>query len=197
MLQYSRFTLVGINLGFCEEDINLYTNVVFDQISSWVKGIAKPFRERSICDTDKGLSKYEVTTHNWYRPRKCKTHFRLLIVMMSLQDMQITIVIFSHGKRIAFVEMDTSRRGLSKYTNWRQMEASIMKTILTLWSYLTNWRSPCVSEHSSRTIMCSLQSYALDLWPGWMKTASLSGGNKQAVHWNKLLLCHFKFSRIL
>ena len=63
-LQYFRFTLVGINLGFCEEDINLYTNVVFDQISSWVKGIAKPFRERSICDTDKGLSKYEVTTHN-------------------------------------------------------------------------------------------------------------------------------------
>ena len=69
ILQYFRFTLIGINLGFCEEDINLYTNVVFDQISTWVKDIAKPFRERSICDTDKGLSKFEVTTHNWYRPR--------------------------------------------------------------------------------------------------------------------------------
>ena len=52
-----RYTLIGINLGFCKEDMpEVYTSFLsyqqFQEVASWVKDVSSPYRDASFCDTD-------------------------------------------------------------------------------------------------------------------------------------------------
>ena len=52
---YFRFTLIGVNVGFCDEDMHMpevYTSLLWEEVASWVREVSTPYREYSICNTE-------------------------------------------------------------------------------------------------------------------------------------------------
>ena len=47
----SRFTLIGVNLGRCDKGKpEVYANLLWLDVTKWIKALSEPFRESSICN---------------------------------------------------------------------------------------------------------------------------------------------------
>ena len=47
----SRFTLIGVNLGRCDRGKpEVYANLLWSDVTEWIKALSEPFRESSICN---------------------------------------------------------------------------------------------------------------------------------------------------
>ena len=46
-----RYTIVGINLGFCLAAMpELFTSLLFEDINSWVRNVSSTYHESTICE---------------------------------------------------------------------------------------------------------------------------------------------------
>ena len=50
---YCRYTIIGINLGFCQENVpEIFTSLFYEDVNSWVKDVMETYHESTICETD-------------------------------------------------------------------------------------------------------------------------------------------------
>ena len=48
-----RFTLIGVNVGICGANTpEVYTNLLFEEVATWVRDVSEPWRETSVCNQD-------------------------------------------------------------------------------------------------------------------------------------------------
>lgn len=79
---FCRYTLLGINLGFCERrDLEMHTSIKNGEVLRWIKKVSIPFHESSICATVSEESSPEVREqilYIRYSKKKKLSHPKLL-----------------------------------------------------------------------------------------------------------------------
>ena len=64
---FCRYTLLGINLGFCERrGLEMHTSIKNGEVLRWIKKVSIPFHESSICATVSEESSPEVREQIFY-----------------------------------------------------------------------------------------------------------------------------------